>query len=89
MIEGVATWPDGKPYVENCGITLTNPRIDYREGNCVSPDAEGRFKIKAIEGQTYHLAATIFGGGRLITSKPVVVKVEKENAPVKLIVESQ
>jgi hypothetical protein len=89
MIEGVAVWPDGRPYVENCGISLTNPRTGYREGNCVSSDAEGRFKIKAIEGQTYHLAASIVGPKRsLISSKPVVLKVEKDNAPVKLIVES-
>ena len=89
MIEGVAVWPDGKPYSENCGISLTNPRTGYREGNCVSSDAEGRFKIKAIEGQTYHLVASIVGPKRgLISSKPVVVKVEKDNAPVKLVVES-
>ncbi len=89
MIEGVAVWPDGKPYAENCGISLTNPRTGYREGNCVSSDAEGRFKIKAIEGQTYHLAARLVGPtGGLITSKPVVVKIEKENSPVKLVVES-
>lgn len=89
MLEGVAVWPDGRPYIENCGITLTNPRTGYREGNCVSPDGEGRFKIKAVEGQTYHLAATLFGRGEgLISSKPVVVKIEKENSPVKLVVES-
>jgi hypothetical protein len=89
MIEGVAVWPDGKPYSENCGISLTNPRTGYREGNCVSSDAEGRFKIKAIEGQTYHVVASIVGPKRgLISSKPVVVKVEKDNAPVKLVVES-
>ena len=89
MIEGVAVWPDGKPYVQSCGIALTNPKTDYREGNCVSPDAEGRFKIKAIEGQTYHLVGTLVGpGGGLISSKPVVVKVEKDNIPVKLVVES-
>jgi len=88
MIEGVAVWPDGKPYVENCGISLTNPRTGYREGNCVSTDAAGKFKIKAIEGQTYHLAATLVGPGRgLITSKPLVLKVEKENSPFKLVVE--
>lgn len=88
MIEGVAVWPDGKPYVENCGISLTNPRTGYREGNCVSTDAEGRFKIKAIEGQTYHLAATLVGPGRgLISSKPLVLKVEKDNSPFKLVVE--
>jgi hypothetical protein len=88
ILEGVAVWPDGRPYLENCGISLTNPRTGYREGNCVSPDAEGRFKIKAVEGQTYHLAATLFGQGRLVTSKPVVVKIEKDNSPVKLVVES-
>jgi len=89
MIEGVAVWPDGKPYVTSCGIALTNPRNDDREGNCVSPDAEGRFKIKAIEGQTYHLVGTLVGpGGGLISSKPMVLKVEKDNSPVKLVVES-
>lgn len=89
LIEGFAVWPDGKPFVDHCGITLTNPRTDYREGNCVPTDLEGRFKIKAIEGQTYHLAGTIVGpDGGLISSKPVVLKVEKENSPVKLVVES-
>ena len=88
MIEGVAVWPDGKPYVENCGISLTNPRTGYREGNCVSTNEEGRFKIKAVEGQTYHLAATLISPGRgLNSSKPLVVKVEKNNSPFKLIVE--
>jgi hypothetical protein len=89
MIEGVAVWPDGKPYSENCGISLENPTTGYREGNCVSSDAEGRFKIKAIEGQTYHLVGSIVGPkGGLISSKPVVVKVEKENSPVKIVIES-
>jgi len=55
----------------------------------VATDAEGRFKIKGIEGQTYHLVGTIVGPtGGLISSKPVVVKFEKENTPVKLVVES-
>lgn len=90
MIEGVAVWPDGKPYVEHCGISLTNPRTDSREGNCVSTDAEGRFKIKAIEGQTYHLVASLADSqGHLISSKPLVLKVEKDNSPVKLVVESR
>lgn len=89
MIEGVAVWPDGKPYSWDCGISLRNPRTNYREGNCVSPDAAGRFKIKAIEGQTYHLVASVSGpGGGLISSKPLVLKVGKDNSPVKLIVES-
>jgi hypothetical protein len=90
MIEGVAVWPNGKPYVANCGISLTNPRTNYRDGNCVSTDAEGRFKIKAIEGQTYHLAATLTGppGVGLISSKPVVLKVGKDNSPVRLVVET-
>jgi hypothetical protein len=89
MIEGVAVWPDGKPYVENCGISLTNPRTKYREGNCVSTDNEGHFNIKAIEGQTYHLVAALTDSrGRLISSKPLVLNVEKDNPPVKLIVES-
>jgi hypothetical protein len=90
MIEGVAVWPDGRPYVENCGISLTNPRTDYREGNCVSTDAEGRFKIKAIEGQTYHVVASLVGppGKGLISSRPLVLKVGKDNIPVKLVVES-
>lgn len=88
MIEGVAVWPDGKPFVRNCGISLTNPRTGHREGNCVSSDEKGRFKIKAIEGQTYHLAATLTEPGRgLISSKPLVVKVEKDNRPFKLVVE--
>lgn len=88
MIEGVAVWPDGKPYVTACGVELTNPRTDYREGNCVPSDAEGRFKIKAIEGQTYHLSGKLVGpSGALISSKPVVLKIEKDNPPVKLVVE--
>jgi len=88
MLEGVAVWPDGTPYVHNCGISLNNPRTGYREGNCVSTDTEGRFKIKAIERQTYHLVASLVGkGGGLISSKPLVVKVERENSPVKLVVE--
>lgn len=89
MLEGVAVWPDGKPYSENCGISLENPTTGYREGNCVSSDAQGRFKVKGIEGQTYHLVGSIVGPkGGLISSKPVVVKVEKENSPVKIVVES-
>ena len=82
IIEGVAVWPDGKPYSESCGVELINPRTGYREGNCVPGDAEGRFKIKAIEGQTYHLVGSIVGPkGGLISSRPVVVKVEKITVP--------
>jgi hypothetical protein len=89
MIEGVAMWPNGRPYVENCGIQLTNPRTGSREGNCVSTDNQGYFKIKAVEGQTYELSASTTNGKSiaLVHSKPLVIKVEKENRPVKLIVE--
>lgn len=88
MIEGVAVWPDGRPFVRDCGVQLLNPRTGYREGNCVSTDIQGRFTIKAIEGQTYELSASISDkSGSLVASKPVVVKVGKENRPAKLIVE--
>jgi hypothetical protein len=89
MIEGIAVWPDGRPFVRNCGISLVNPRNGYREGNCVSTDDEGRFRLKAIEGQTYNLAATLRDpkSVALISSKPLVVKVGKDNSPVKLVVE--
>jgi hypothetical protein len=88
MLEGVAVWPDGKPYVEACGIQIDNPRNGYREGNCVSPDAQGRFKIKAVEGQTYNLSGTVVrpGSVALLRSKPLRVTVGKENAPVRLVV---
>lgn len=89
MIEGIAVWPNGRPYVENCGIQLTNPRTGSREGNCVSTDNQGYFRIKAVEGQTYELSASTNNGKSiaLVHSKPLVIKVEKENQPVKLIVE--
>lgn len=88
IIEGVAVWPDGRPFVSNCGITLTNPRTGYREGNCMSTDSQGRFKIKGIEGQTYELSATITVGKAigLVNSQPVTVRVGKENRPVRLVV---
>lgn len=90
VIEGVAVWPDGRPFVENCGIELTNPRTGYREGNCVPTDSRGRFTIKGIEGQTYELSAT-FAIGRaiaLVRSKPIKVKVGKQNRPIRLVVRS-
>ena len=88
MIEGIAMWPDGRPFIDNCGIQLTNPRTGYEEGNCVSTDAQGRFTIKALEGQTYELSARITNGKSvaLVNSKPIAVKVGKENSPVKLVV---
>jgi hypothetical protein len=89
MMEGTAEWRDGRPFVSQCGIQLTNPKTGYREGNCVSSDAQGHFTIKAIEGQTYELSATITRGTSvgLVNSKPVVIKVGKENKSVKLVVE--
>jgi hypothetical protein len=54
----------------------------------VPTDAKGRFKVKGIEGQTYHLAAWIVSPEKgLISSRPVIVKVEKDNRSVKLVVE--
>ena len=88
MLEGVAVWPDGKPYVVECGIQIENPRTGYREGNCVWPDAQGRFKIKAVEGQTYDLSATVVrpGSVALLRSKPLRITVGKDNPPVRLVV---
>ena len=78
----------GQSPCESHAGAFTLIRLPYREGNCVSTDAAGRFKIKAIEGQTYHLVGSVVGpGGGLISTKPVVVRVEKENSPVKLVVE--
>ncbi|HKR13964.1 MAG TPA: hypothetical protein VJT15_18010 [Pyrinomonadaceae bacterium] len=86
MVEGNAVWPDGKPYVEHC-IQLANPRSGYREGNCVSPDARGHFRIKAIEGQTYHLSAMMQPGSfALIGSKPLTVTAGKDSTAVRLVV---
>jgi hypothetical protein len=89
MVEGIAVWPDGRPFIDNCGIELTNPKTGYREGNCVATDERGRFTIKAIEGQTYELSAKITRGKSiaLVNSKPIVIKVGKDNKPVKLVVE--
>ena len=88
MLEGIAVWPNGKPYTQECGIEIANPRTGYREGNCVSPDAQGRFKIKAIEGQTYDLSATVRrpGSFSLIQSKPIRVTVGKDKRPLRLVV---
>jgi hypothetical protein len=88
MLEGVVVWPDGKPYIEDCGIQIANPRTGYREGNCVSPDAQGRFKIKAVEGQTYNLSATLRRPGSiaLIRSKPLRVTAGKDHTPIRLVV---
>jgi len=89
IIEGVAVLPDGSPLVSDCSIQLRNPRTGYREGNCVSSDKEGRFSIKAIEGQTYELSATISNGMSLVDSKPMVIKVGANNEPVRLVVEKR
>lgn len=88
MLEGVAVWPDGKPYVEECGIQIANPKNGYREGNCVWPDARGHFKVKAIEGQTYDLSATLRrpGSFALIRSRPLRITVGPDNRPVRLVV---
>ena len=88
MLEGVAVWPNGKPYTQECGIQIANPRTGYREGNCVFPDARGRFTIKAIEGQTYKLSASVRrpGSFALIQSKPIRITVGKDNPPVRLVV---
>jgi hypothetical protein len=89
MIEGVAVWPDGRPFVDGCGIELKEPKTGYREGNCVPTDAQGRFTIKAIEGQTYELSAKITKGKSigLVNSKAMVIKVARDNKPVRLVVE--
>jgi hypothetical protein len=89
VIEGVAVLPDGRPLVSNCSIQLINPRTGYREGNCVSSDRQGRFSIKAIEGQTYELSATISNGRSLVDSKPMLIKVGATNEPVRLLVEKR
>jgi hypothetical protein len=88
ILEGNVVWPNGKPYTEQCGIQIANPKTGYREGNCVSPDARGHFRIKALEGQTYDLSATVRrpGSFALIRSKPLRVTVGKGNRPVRLVV---
>ena len=88
ILEGIAVWPNGKPYVQECGIQIANPKSGYREGNCVWPDAQGRFKIRALEGQTYYLSATLRqpGSFQLIRSKPLTVTTGNGNKPVRLVV---
>jgi hypothetical protein len=86
MIEGVAVWKDDRPAV-GVPIVLENPRSGYREGNSVLTDAQGGFAIKCVEGQTYELSALIKKGTPLVNSKPLMIKVGKENKPVRLVVE--
>lgn len=85
-LEGVAVWPDGRPAV-NVPIQLRLPKYGWLDGNPVWTDSEGRFSIVGMEGQTYELSASVKKGIPLVNSKPIVVKLAKQNKPVRLVIE--
>ncbi len=84
-IEGVAVWPNNKP-AANAWIELVNPRTGYRDGNGVQADEQGRFSIPGMEGQTYGVSALVNKGIPLVHSKPLMIKVEQVNKPVRLVI---
>ena len=84
-IEGVAVWPNYQP-AANVWIELVNPRTGHRDGNGVQTDKEGRFSIAGMEGQSYGVSALVNKGIPLVHSKPVMIKVEKVNKPVRLVI---
>lgn len=85
VITGIARWPDGKPAID-VRVTLENSVSGYREGDGVKTDANGRFSLEGMEGQTYNLSALIQDGVPLVNSVPVKVTLAATNAPVELIV---
>lgn len=87
-IEGVAVWLDGK-LAAGVRIELVNPKTGYSEGNSVQTDWQGKFSIVGIEGQTYKLSALVNKGIPLVSSKPMIVKLERVNKPVRLIIQLQ
>ncbi len=84
-IEGVAVWPNNQP-ASNVWIELVNPRAGWREGNGVQTDELGKFSIVGMEGQTYGVSALVNKGIPLVHSKPLMIRVEKVNSPVRLVI---
>ena len=84
-IEGVAVWPNNQP-ASNVWIELVNPRAGWREGNGVQTDELGKFSIVGMEGQTYGVSALVNKGIPLVHSKPLMMRVEKVNSPVRLVI---
>lgn len=85
-VEGVAVWPDGSPAAA-VSVQLHNARRDWLEGNPVLTDSQGRFSMRGVEGQTYRLSALVNRGVSLVHSKALLVKVERVNPPVRLVIE--
>ena len=86
VIEGVAVWKDGRPAVD-VDIELKNSRSGYQAGSSARTDEQGRFALKGLEGQTYGISAYVSNGTRLVYSKPLIIKLGKENKAVKLVIE--
>jgi len=84
-IEGFAVWPNNQPAV-NVRIELIDPRTGSRDGNGVQTDEMGRFSIIGMEGQTYGISALVHKGIPLVNSTPVMLKVQKVNSPVRLVI---
>lgn len=84
-LEGVAVWPDGRPAVD-VPIQLLLRRTGWRDGNPVTTDAQGRFAIVGMEGQTYRLSALVHKGIPLVNSKPLIVKFGEVNKPVRFVI---
>ena len=84
-IEGFAVWPNNQPAV-NVRIELINPRTGSRDGNGVQTDERGRFSIDGMEGQTYGISALVHKGIPLVNSTPLMLKVQKVNSPVRLVI---
>lgn len=85
VVKGIARWPDGRP-ASGIRVTLENTISGYREGNGVETEADGRFTLEGMEGQTYNLSALIHDGVPLVNSVPIKVTLAAPNAPVELIV---
>lgn len=99
-IEGKIFWSDGAPIVGDVRVVLSkseNPTDDeLRENNydVTSLDGESRFSLNGYVGAEYWIQILVFAETfvneekttRRVKAKPIKIKVEKTNEPLKILI---
>lgn len=85
-LTGIAILANGQP-ARRVTLSLTNVQSGYREGNSVETSWEGKFSFRAVEGETYELKGLFIPNFPTAESKPLRIKVAKENPPIRFVIE--
>lgn len=90
-LAGVVVWPDGRPAKGASALLTTAEQPWSQVGYLATADEQGRFTLKGLEGETFHVVAWVsVDDRRQMCGGPAEVSISSgvEPAPVRIIIDT-